>query len=99
MTPYHFLYKVVSLLLLNDNAFVYPLYDKDALEFKTLYQLNSIIVEPIVDKSEAYYLKVYFESGESFILPKEKYLLNGLNLKMNSKMNLKKTKYKKISLN
>ena len=71
MTPYQFIYKVVSLLLLNDNAFVYPLYDKDTLELKALYPLNPIIVEPIVDKSEAYYLKFYFESGESFILPKE----------------------------
>ena len=71
MTPYQFIYKVVSLLLLNDNAFVYPLYDKDTLELKALYPLNPIIVEPIVDKSETYYLKFYFESGESFILPKE----------------------------
>lgn len=71
MTPYQFIYKVVSLLLLNDNAFVYPLYDRKTLELKALYPLNPIIVEPIVDKSETYYLKFYFESGESFILPKE----------------------------
>ena len=71
MTPYQFIYKVVSLLLLNDNVFVYPLYDKDTLELKALYPLNPIIVEPIIDKSETYYLKFYFESGESFILPKE----------------------------
>lgn len=71
MTPYHFICKVVSLLLLNDSAFVYPLYDRDTLELKALYPLNPIIVEPIVDKSETYYLKFYFESGESFILPKE----------------------------
>ena len=71
MTPYQFIYKVVSLLLLNDNAFVYPLYDRGTLELKALYPLNPIIVEPIVDKSETYYLKFYFESGESFMLPKE----------------------------
>ena len=28
MTPSQFIYKVVSLMVLNDNAFVYPLYDK-----------------------------------------------------------------------
>ena len=49
MTPYQFIYKVVSLLLLNDNAFVYPLYDRGTLELKALYPLNPIIVEPIVD--------------------------------------------------
>ena len=36
MTPYQFIYKVVSLLLLNDNAFVYPLYDRETLELKAL---------------------------------------------------------------
>ena len=69
MTPYQFIYKIVSLL--NDNAFVYPLYDKDTLDIKALYPLNPILVEPIVDESESYYLKFYFENGESYILPKE----------------------------
>ena len=58
---------MVSLLLLNDNAFVYPLYDRETLELKALYPLNLTIV----DKSKTYYLKFYFESDESFILPKE----------------------------
>ena len=71
MTPYQFIYKVASLLLLNDNAFVYPLYDRETLELKALYPLNPTIVELIVDKPETYYLKFYFESDESFILPKE----------------------------
>ena len=92
MTPYQFIYKVVSLLLLNDNAFVYPLYGKHTLELKSLYQLTSSVVESILDKAETYYLKFCFESGESFILSNEKYLSKVLNLKMN----LKKTKYKKV---
>lgn len=44
MMPYQFFYKVVSLLLLNDNAFVYPFYDRDTLELKALKPLNPIIV-------------------------------------------------------
>jgi hypothetical protein len=71
MSLHPFLYKVVSLLLLNDNAFVYPLYDRETWELKALYPLNPIIVEPIVDKAETYYLKFPFESGESFVLLKE----------------------------
>lgn len=59
MTPYQFIYKLVSLLLLNDNAFVFPLYDRDTLELKALYPLNPIIVEAIVNKSETYYLKFF----------------------------------------
>ena len=46
MTPNQFIYKVVSLLLLNDNTFVYPLYDRKMLELMALYPLNTIIVEP-----------------------------------------------------
>lgn len=80
MTPYLFIYKVVSLLLLNDNAFLYPLYDREKLELKALYPLNPIIVEPIVDKSETYYLKLYFESGESFILSKKITFIKGFHL-------------------
>ena len=71
MAPYQFIYLVVSLLLLNDNAFIYPHHNRETLSLKTLYPLNPIIVETIVDKSETYYLKFYFKSGESFILPKE----------------------------
>ena len=77
MTPYQFIYKVVSLLLLNDNSFVYLLYDRETLELKALYPFNPIIVEPIADKSETYYLKFYFESGESFILLNNRDLSRG----------------------
>lgn len=71
MTPYQFIYKVVSLLLLNDNAFVYPLYDRETSDLKGLYPLNPTIVEPIEDRAEAYYLRFWFEKGQSFVLPKE----------------------------
>lgn len=62
MTPNQFIYKVVSLLLLNDNTFVYPLYDRKMLELMALYPLNTIIVDPIllasklVDKDILYFI-------------------------------------------
>ena len=71
MTPYQFIYKTVTLLLLNDNAFVYPLYDKDTLRLVGIYPLNPILVEPIEDTSHAYFLKFYFEDGTNYILPYE----------------------------
>ena len=71
MTPFQFLYKVVSLLLLNDNAFVYPLYDKETLRLKALYPLNPIMVEPFEDESHSYYLKFYFSDGSNYTLPYE----------------------------
>ncbi len=71
MTTYQFIYKVVYLLMLNDNAFVYPYYDEETLELKGLYPLNPRLVEPIVDSATNYYLKFYFSDGKSYILPKE----------------------------
>jgi len=69
MTPYQFIYKTVSLLLYNDNAFVYPLYDKQTYKLKGLYPLNPLVVEPIEDNTGSYYLKFYFKDGSNYILP------------------------------
>ena len=71
MTPYQFLYKVVTLLLINDNAFVYPLYDKYEGTLKGIYPLRPQIVEPIMDELESLYLKFYFENGKQYIIPYE----------------------------
>ena len=71
MTPYQFLYKVVSLLLLNDNAFVYPLYDKSDLTLKGLYPINPIIVEPIEYEDGSHTYKFYFEDGSNYEIPTE----------------------------
>jgi len=71
MTPYQFIYKVVTTLLMNDNAFVYPMFDKETLEIKGLYPLKPTIVEPLVDKYDNYYLKFYFENDQNFTIPYE----------------------------
>ena len=71
MTPYQFLYKTVTLLLLNDNAFVYPLYDKYDGTLEGLYPLRPIVVEPIEDEASNLFLKFYFEDGRNYILPYE----------------------------
>ena len=71
MTPYQFLYKTVTLLLLNDNAFVYPLYDKYDGTLEGLYPLRPIVVEPIEDEASSLFLKFYFEDGRNYTLPYE----------------------------
>jgi len=71
MTPYQFLYKTVTLLLRNDNAFIYPKYNMRTLKIEALYPLNPIVVEPIVDSGNNYYLKFYFEDGTNYVLPYE----------------------------
>lgn len=71
MTPYDFIYRVVSLLLLNDNAFVYPMYDRTNRKLKALYPLNPLLVEAQQDSLGSFYLKFYFEDGRDFTLPYE----------------------------
>jgi len=58
-------------LLLNDNAFVYPRFDSSSGGLKALYPLRPMMIQPIVDNAEGYYLKFYFEDGQQFTLPYE----------------------------
>ncbi|MDE7264041.1 MAG: phage portal protein [Anaeroplasmataceae bacterium] len=71
MTPYQFIYKTVSLLLLNDNAFVYPLYDRQTHKLKGLYPLDPMIVQPQEYTDGSYTYKFYFKDGESYEIPIE----------------------------
>lgn len=69
MTPYDFIYKVITTLLLNDNAFIYPRFDKYTGHLIGLYPLKPITVEMVIDQSDQYYIKFLFENGDSFTLP------------------------------
>ena len=71
MTPYDFIYKTVTLLMLNDNVFIYPKFDKSTGQLTGLYPLKPITVEMIVDLGDHYYIKFLFENGGSYILPYE----------------------------
>jgi HK97 family phage portal protein len=71
MTPYQFIYMVITTLLMNDNAFIYPMFDGSTGEIKALYPLKPSIVEPIIDSGGSYYLKFSFDREESFTIPYE----------------------------
>src|SRR5690554_6975910 len=71
MTPYQFISKTITTLLMNDNAFIYTMFDSKTLEIKGLYQLKPSVVEPMVDKDDNYYLKLYFENDQAFTIPYE----------------------------
>ncbi|HCZ23879.1 MAG TPA: portal protein [Acholeplasmataceae bacterium] len=71
MTPYQFIYMVITTLLMNDNAFIYPMFDGSTGEIKALYPLKPSIVEPIIDSGGSYYLKFSFDSTDSFTIPYE----------------------------
>ncbi|MCB9196542.1 MAG: phage portal protein [Flavobacteriales bacterium] len=71
MTPYQFIYMVITTLLMNDNAFIYPMFDGSTGEIKALYPLKPSIVEAIIDSGGSYYLKFSFDREESFTIPYE----------------------------
>lgn len=69
MSPYDFIYKTITLLLLNDNVFIYPKFDRITGQLKGIYPLRPITVEIIVDTSDTYYIKFLFDNGESYTIP------------------------------
>ncbi|HOF43199.1 MAG TPA: phage portal protein [Bacilli bacterium] len=69
MTPYQFIYKVITKLFIDDNAFVYPMFENG--ELVGIYPINPIVVEPIVDNLNNYYLRFQFENQDAFTLPYE----------------------------
>lgn len=71
MSPYDFIYKTVTLLLLNDNVFIYPMFDKHTNQLKGLYPLRPITVDMQVSNTNEYYIKFLFEDGKSYTLPYE----------------------------
>ena len=71
MTPYDFIYKVVTLLYLNNNAFIYPEYDCETYELKAIWPLKPNSVEMLKDDSGAMFLRFYFSDKKAFILPYE----------------------------
>lgn len=70
MTPYQFIYKIVTLLLINDNAFVYPEFSKNG-EIIAIYPIRPTTVEPVIDSAEGLFLKFGFNDSRDFLLPYE----------------------------
>ena len=71
MTPYDFIYRTVSLLYLNNNAFIYPVYDQNTYELKELWPIKPNSVEAIKDASGDLYLRFSFIDGRNYTLPYE----------------------------
>lgn len=69
MTPYDFIYKVVTLLYLNNNAFIYPMYDSITNDLIALWPLKPNSVEALKDQSGELFLRFYFADGKNYLLP------------------------------
>lgn len=69
MTPFDFIYRVVTLLYLNNNAFIYPEYDPVTYELKALWPIKPSNVEALKDESGSIYFRFYFKDAKPYTLP------------------------------
>lgn len=76
MTTRDFLEKIIWLLYMNYNAFIYPMYDividtsgKQTKEYTAFYPLNPNRVEFIQDEAQTLFIKMWFGNGDNYILP------------------------------
>jgi len=67
MSPSDFIYKIVSLLYLNNNVFIYPKYN-DRNEIEALYPIKPNTVEVKKDTSGTTFLEMYFDDGKSYLI-------------------------------
>ena len=68
MTPYDFIYRVVTLLYLNNNAFIYPVYDPLTYDLLEFWPIKPNSVEALKDESGELYLRFYFTDKKAFTL-------------------------------
>jgi phage portal protein BeeE len=61
----------VTLLYLNNNAFIYPIYDQNTYELKELWPIKPNSVEALRDSSGELYLRFSFIDGKAYTLPFE----------------------------
>lgn len=67
MTTSEFIYKVVTLLLLDSNVFIYPLYEDGVI--KGLYPLRPMQVDLLENQYGDMYIKFYFANGYTAEMP------------------------------
>ncbi len=67
MSPSDFIYKIVSLLYLNNNVFIYPKFN-DRNEIEALYPIKPNTVEVKKDTSGTTFLEMYFDDGKSYLI-------------------------------
>jgi HK97 family phage portal protein len=67
MNAYDFLYKLVTTLMIDNNAFAYPLWD--GVNLIAVWPVNCNMAEFLEDASGTVYVKFYFGTGQHVILP------------------------------
>lgn len=67
MNAYDFFYKLVTTLMLDNNAFAYPVWDGSNLV--AIWPVNCTMAEFLEDASQTIYVKFHFADGGSVVLP------------------------------
>lgn len=67
MNAYDFLYKMVTTLLIDNNAFAYPVWEGTTLV--AIWPINCVMAEFVEDASQTIYVKFYFADGGNVVLP------------------------------
>ncbi len=67
MSAYDFLYRLITTLLLDNNAFAYPVWDGPRMV--AAWPINSEMAEFLEDASKTIYIKFYFADGGNVTLP------------------------------
>lgn len=94
MTTTEFLEKTCWLLLLNDNAFVMPVYDvwrdpesgEERRRYRALYPIKPDMVEFIQDETGRLFVKFYFAGGDASVVPYDDVIHIRLNYGLNDFM-------------
>lgn len=67
MNAYDFLYKLVTTLMIDNNAFAYPLWD--GANLTAIWPINCVLAEFVEDNTKTIYINFHFFDGESLVLP------------------------------
>lgn len=67
MSAYDFIYKMITTLMVDNNAFAYPLWEGNTLT--AIWPVNCTMAEFMEDQSGTIYVKFYFGAGQQAILP------------------------------
>lgn len=67
MNAYDFQYRMVTTLMLDNNAFAYPVWEGPNLA--AVWPVNCVEAEFVEDDSKTLYVKFYFEDGGTVVLP------------------------------
>jgi len=67
MNAYDFLYKLVTTLMIDNNAWAYPLWEGPNLV--AIWPINCVMAEFVEDETKTIYVKFYFADGGQVVLP------------------------------